>query len=140
MRNLGLDIGEKRIGVAISDSEEILASPLETIAYKEETQAIKSIIALIKRYDIGRVVVGLPYSLNGEEGPQAHKVREFIEKLTENIDVEVCFQDERLTTVTAGNMLLEAGVKKNKRKEKLDAAAAAIILQAFLDGARYYGQ
>ncbi len=140
MRNLGLDIGEKRIGVAISDSEEILASPLETITYRDEEQAINAINGLVKKYNIERIVVGLPYSLNGEIGFQAIKVQEFIEKLRESISVDVHFQDERLTTVTASNMLIEAGVKKSKRKEKIDAAAATIILQAYLDGARYYGQ
>ena len=137
---MGLDIGEKRIGVALSDADEILATPLETIAYSDEDKAIETIIALIKNNDIGTVVVGLPYSLSGEAGFQANKVKEFTTKLLEHIDIDIQYQDERLTTVTASNMLIEAGVKKSKRKEKLDAAAAAIILQAYLEGARYYGQ
>lgn len=140
MRNLGLDIGEKRIGVAISDFEEILASPLETITYRDECKAIESIVALVEKYDIKRLVVGLPYSLSGEQGIQAGKVKDFVARLKTVINIEICYQDERLSTVTAGNLLMEAGVKKTKRKEKLDAAAAAIILQAYLDGARYYGQ
>lgn len=140
MRHLGLDIGEKRIGVALSDSEEILATPMQTIVYREEMKAIEAIIELIKKYDIRRVVVGLPYSLSGEVGFQANRVKEFIAKLLESIDIDIHYQDERLTTVTASNMLIEAGVKKSKRKEKLDAAAATIILQAYLDGARYDGQ
>ena len=133
MRYLGLDIGDKRIGVAISDPEKILASPLTTISRNDDAVAIEAILELINERQVQRIVVGLPYSLNGSVGKQANKVISFVEMLSTYtpVDIETC--DERLSTVAAEHLLVEAGISRDKRKLQRDAAAAALILQRYLD-------
>ena len=138
MRSLGLDIGDKRIGVALSDPEEILASPLTTIVRADDKTTLDAIVNLIDNHQVQRVVVGLPYSLDGSIGSQANKVMSFIEQLSKYIDVDIEVLDERLSTVTAENLLIEAGIKSEKRKERRDAAAAAVILQGYLDSRKTY--
>ena len=133
MRVLGLDIGDKRIGVALSDAEEILASPLDTIIRDNDGEAVDIILELASRYEVQRIVVGLPYSLDGDIGDQARKVMFFIDEISKRTDTEIKTWDERLSTVAAERLLLEAGVKKNIRKQQRDAAAAAFILQGYLD-------
>ena len=139
-RILALDIGDRRIGVAMSDTLGILATPLTIIDRKKDEQDVASIIDLVKKHDAGRIVVGLPRSLSGGIGPQAEKVQSFIEKLKQQTDVPVDFRDERFTTVDAQRLMREAGSKKKKynsknKKEKThdDAVAAAVLLQAYLD-------
>lgn len=136
MRSLGLDIGDKRIGVAISDPEEILASPLATITRDDDDKAIDAILELVAEYGAQRIVVGLPYSLDGNIGRQASKVMAFVEKLSGCTEVNVETQDERLSSVAAKRLLVEAGTKKHKARLQLDAAAAAFILQGYLDSLR----
>lgn len=137
MRSLGLDIGDKRIGVAISDSLGILASPLLVITRKSDDDDIEAILNLIKQYQIENIIVGLPRSLNGTFGPQAEKVAAFTEKLKQSSSVPVDFRDERLTTVAARDLMEEGRSKKpgKHKKGEYDAAAAAIILQSFLNEA-----
>jgi len=130
---MGLDIGDKRIGVAMSDQTQILASPLKTIVRKDDESAVLEIEALLKKYDIGRLVIGLPYLLDGSVGEQAKKVMEFTARLRERTSIETVMQDERLTSVTAGQMLREAGKNKERLKKEIDAAAATVILQTHLD-------
>ncbi len=136
MRILGLDIGNKNIGVAISDPEEILASPSGTIKRNNDQEAINTIIKYINDYDIKRVVIGIPYSLSGTISSQAENVIAFKEKLSENTGIDIYMQDERLSTVAAENLLAEAGISGKRRKERIDAAAAAYILQGYLDSRR----
>jgi putative Holliday junction resolvase len=136
MRCLGLDIGDRRIGVALSDPEGILASPLTIIERTEDSQALAAIIEIINKQDAGQVIVGLPRSLDGTLGGQAEKVREFAQKLAGQIKVPLEYRDERLTTVMAQRLKRASGGKKTRQKARYDAQAAALILQDYLDEGR----
>jgi putative Holliday junction resolvase len=133
MRSLGLDIGDKRIGVALSDPEGILASPFTIINRRDESLDIEAIIDIIRRQQVGRVIVGLPRSMDGSLGGQAEKVKAFTQKLREHTETPVEYRDERLTTVMAERLRRAASSKKTKKKARNDAQAAAIILQGYLD-------
>jgi len=128
---MGIDIGEKRIGIAVSDSLGYTAQGVETYKRTGEGDAAY-IAAKMKELGASKVVVGLPLNMNGSEGPAAQKVREFADKLTA-LGVEVDFQDERLTTVSAERMLIEADVSRKKRRQVVDKLAAVYILRAYLD-------
>jgi len=132
-RSLGLDIGDKRIGVALSDPEGILASPFTIISYEDDRTAIKAIIDIVDQQQVKQIVVGLPRSMNGSLGRQADKVQAFTEKLCSHTEVPVVFRDERLTTVSAKRLMQAVNVKKTRRKTHDDAIAAALILQGYLD-------
>ena len=140
MRNLGLDIGDKRIGVAISDPEGILASPLATITREDDKNAMDAIIQLVDQHDVKRIVVGLPYSLDGSIGVQANKVMDFVKKLSKGTRASIEIWDERLSTVAVERLLREAGNKKASKKAGRDAAAAAFILQGYLDSLKVCDQ
>jgi putative Holliday junction resolvase len=140
MRILGLDIGDHRIGVAISDPEEILARPLTTIVRENEQNAIEAIIQLVDQHDVKRIVVGLPYSLDGSVGKQATKVMDFVDRLSKGTDAKIETRDERLSTVAAERLLREADNKKADNRAKRDAAAAAFILQGYLDSLKVCDQ
>jgi len=130
-RVLALDVGNKRIGVAYSDPLGISANPLPYIPNDEKV--FEKIKDLIDEYNIGKVVIGLPLTLKGEEGEQAKITREFAEKLKEHIpDIDIEFVDERFTTSLAEQHLRET-TKKSKRKKKLDSVAAVYILKTYLD-------
>jgi putative Holliday junction resolvase len=154
MRSLGLDIGDKRTGVAISDPQGILATPLTVLASKDEDAVIDEIFKLVEQYKAERIVVGLPRRLNGEIGKQASKVTAFVDKLSwrakrSNLNqLDVQLWDERLSTKAAERLKtgtsskrseLRTRAKRGARnhslsvKAKVDAIAAAIILQGFLD-------
>lgn len=136
VRILGLDPGERRIGVAVSDVTGTIASPVEFIDRKagDYGQRLKD---LCTEWEIATIVVGLPLSLDGTEGPAAGRSREFGSFLGELTGVPVIYRDERFTTVTAEQALLEGGVKRRKRTEKRDQIAAAVMLQGYLDARRY---
>jgi putative holliday junction resolvase len=138
MRSLGLDIGDKRIGVALSDPLGILASPLLVFEHKDDDADIAAILKMVQSYQVEHIIVGLPQSMDGSMGSQAEKVKLFTDKLREFSPVPVDYRDERLTTVTAKRLFQEAGVKRSpkNRKGEYDAAAAAVILQSFLNEAR----
>ena len=136
MRNLGLDVGDKRIGVAISDPDEIIASPVTTIIRENDQIAIDAILELISKYEVEKIIMGIPYSLDGSIGNQAKSVITFKEKLSQFTKVDIETQDERLSTIAAENLLIDAGVSGKHRKERRDAAAAAFILQGYLDSRR----
>ena len=133
MRLLCLDVGSRRIGVAISDPEEILATPLAVIEHKDDNVTSEAIRSLIEEYGVDRVVAGMPYSLDGSRGPQARDVEAFLGHLSGQISVPIETWDERFSTTTAQQMMEDAGTKKSRRKENLDALAAAVILQGYLD-------
>ena len=133
MRILGLDYGEKRIGVAISDPMGILASPLTVIESKSTHSDIEQIVSLTQEHEIEQIVIGLPRSLDGSESKQAQMTRDFIDLLQGQLNIPVNTWDERLSTVAADRMMNEAGVKKGKKKKRIDSAAATIILQNYLD-------
>lgn len=132
MRILGLDIGDRRIGVAMSDPEAIIASPVTVITRDGDDAAVDDIVRLVEQYHIKLIVIGLPYSLNGSAGRQADKVKSFVDVLSKRAGVSIEFRDERLSTVAAERLLSEAG-NKRARKSPRDDAAAAFILQGFLD-------
>ncbi|MBI2910422.1 MAG: Holliday junction resolvase RuvX [Chloroflexi bacterium] len=137
MRVLGLDIGDRRIGVAVSDPEGIMAGSLTTITRRETERDLAAIVELARKEETGLIVAGLPRSLNGSIGPQAQKVLAFVERLAEVSPVPVETWDERLSTVEADRIMGEMAIRLNKRKERRDSLAAAIILQGYLDAARH---
>lgn len=133
MRVLALDVGSKRIGVAISDPTGFLASPLMVIERRSLRSDIAMIATLLRQEEAERVVVGLPLSLSGAVGPQALAVLEFKEALDKALDVSVETWDERFSTVDAQEALRSQGVRGRKQRKRIDAAAAAVILQGYLD-------
>ncbi len=139
MRKIGLDVGDKTIGVAVSDALNITAQgimTIERVGIKKDTTAVMD---LIKEYDCDTVVVGLPKKLDGTDSPQTEKVYEFKTKLENKLrssglgDVSIEYYDERLTTVMAEKVLIEADLSRKRRKEVIDKQAAVIILQGYLD-------
>jgi putative Holliday junction resolvase len=136
-RTLGLDVGERWIGVALSDPLGILASPLTRIERTDDEAAVKAIAELVGKHEARAVVAGLPYSLNGNVGQQAVRVQDFLRKLAQSLGVPVLTSDERLSTVMATQGMIEAGASRGSRKGKIDAAAAALILQWYLDRVRH---
>ena len=129
-RSLGLDIGDKRIGVALSDPQGILASPLTIIDRRDDLTDVEAIITIITQNQVGRIIVGLPLSMNGSIGEQAEKVKAFTQQLRNHTKVPIEFRDERLSTVSAKRLMQT--VRKTK-KTRDDAVAAALILQSYLD-------
>ncbi len=134
-RLLGLDIGEKRIGVAISDELGMIASPLVTI--NATGDVVGEMQSLIAKYDIPRIIVGLPVGLSGREGPQAKKVRGIADALASDLGVEIVYSDERLSSTVAEAALISQGTRRDKRKQQIDSMAAAVILQGYLDNQRW---
>ena len=132
-RSLGLDVGDKRIGVALSDPEGILASPFATINRRDETADVEAIIGIVSQKGVAQIIVGLPRSMDGSIGRQAEKVKAFTQKLRNHTKVQVEFRDERLSTVSAKRLMQEVNTKKAREKARRDAIAAAIILQGYLD-------
>jgi putative Holliday junction resolvase len=130
-RILGLDVGDIRIGVALSDPLGILASPLAIVNRDDEQTAIEKIAGIVRQHEVGRVIAGLPLNMDGSMGEQAGKTMSFIAILSRYIDVPVEYRDERLTTVSARELI--QGVRRTNRNTRYDAAAAAIILQSYLD-------
>ena len=136
MRALGLDVGQKRIGVALSDPEGILASPLTIVDATDTEQAINNISDLCDQYQIERIVVGMPRSMDGTLGKQAEVVQQFVSQLANIIKITIDTWDERLSSIEADRAMIAAGTKKDKKKKLRDAIAAAIILQGYLDRKR----
>jgi len=136
LRAIGLDIGERRIGVALSDPTGLLASPLATIDRSNLKADIDRIVALIPRYAVERIVIGLPKSLSGAIGSQAEKVRAFAEKLGQRAGIPIAYWDERLTSVAAEAVLHQQSRRPSREKGIIDAVAASIILQGYLDSLR----
>jgi putative Holliday junction resolvase len=133
VRSLGLDIGDKRIGVALSDPGGILASPLTIINCKDEIADIEAVISIISQQQVKQIVVGLPYSMDGSLGKQAEKVKTFTQRLCSYTEVPIELRDERLTTVSARRLMQAISPRKTRKKTQDDAIAAAVILQSYLD-------
>ena len=138
MRFLGLDIGEVRIGVALSDESGTIASPLTTVAAKQPYDAIAAEFrAICEENEVRALVVGLPFSMSGGAGgTSARAAKTLGRKLAQTLGLKVAFADERFTTALADRALLEADVNRKKRKTVVDKVAAALMLQTFLDGRR----
>lgn len=134
MRVMGLDVGDKRIGIAVSDPLKITAQGLETLNRTNLKREIEYIIQLMNKWEVTQLVVGLPKNMNGTLGPQAEKVKSFINSLLKVKDIEVIYIDERLSTVTAEKTLIAGDVSRKKRKNVVDKLAATVILQTYLDG------
>ena len=130
-RILGIDHGDVRIGIAMSDETAFLASPLTTV--RNGKDAVDEIVTLIQEHGVEKIVIGLPLNMDGSFGPATKKVRTFVQKLSEKTPVPIFEMDERLTTVTAHHNLREAGLDGRQRKGVVDMAAAQIILQDWLD-------
>ena len=136
MRNMGLDLCSKTVGVAISDSLLVTAQGIEIIRRKEENKlrrTLARIEELIVEYDISEIVLGLPKNMNGTEGIRAELTNEFKEKLERRTGLPVTLWDERLTTVAADKTMMESGVRRENRKDYVDMIAAVLILQGYLD-------
>ena len=133
-RVMGLDLGEARIGVALSDPSCVLAHPLETLDRHSNRAAMRRIHQLVNQHEVGTVVVGLPLLLSGEEGSQASDARETAVRLTKRLEgVRVALWDERLSSAEAERMMIRGGVRRDQRKGRVDRIAAVLILQSFLD-------
>lgn len=130
---MALDVGERRIGVALSDETATLASPLITLRRTGERQDAEALADLVARHEVAAVVLGLPLNMDGSRGPQAEKVLAFAERLRGRLRVPVVTLDERLTTVEAEERLRAAGLGWKARKGVVDQAAAVVILQEYLD-------
>lgn len=138
MKILGLDVGEKTIGVAISDALRLTAQGIETIYWDESdfNSAIEPLEKLIHEHEISQIVVGFPKNMNGTIGERAEASQRFASYLETHFNLPVALWDERLTTMAAERVLLEADVSRNKRKKVIDKMAAMMILQGFLDANR----
>lgn len=136
MRIIGLDYGTKTVGVAVSDALGITAQGVETITRKEENklrQTLARIEELIDEYGVEEIVVGLPKNMNNSLGERAEACQEFADKLERRTGLPVVMWDERLSTVSAENVLIESGVRRENRKAVIDKIAAVFILQGYLD-------
>lgn len=136
MRILGLDYGAKTVGVAVSDPLGLTAQAVETIFRERETKlrrTLARIEALVTEYGAEKIVLGLPMNLDGTYGERCEKTCEFRDLLERRTGLEVILEDERLTTVSAERVLMESGVRREHRKEKIDTIAAVFILQTYLD-------
>lgn len=133
MKILGLDVGSKTIGVAVSDELGIIAQGVTTLKRKGVNHDITRLLKVIKEQKAGKVVVGLPKNMNGSLGPSAKMVLTLLEELEKSVDIPVIAWDERLSTVAAERTLLEADMSRKKRKKVIDKVAAIIILQGYLD-------
>ena len=130
---LGLDVGDRRIGVALSDPLESIATPLTAIERSNLDDDLDAVIRVAAENEAGRIVAGLPLSLSGRFSPQTAKVKSFVDVLAERAEIPVATQDERLSTVEATRQLRESGARPSKDRGRLDSASAAVILQAYLD-------
>lgn len=133
MRILGLDIGDKTIGVAISDPLGFTAQGITTVERKSKVKDVEELRKICEEYKVETILAGLPKNMNGTVGPQGEKVLKFCEFIKENINIEIKMWDERLTTVSAHKAMLEADLSRAKRKKIVDKVAATYILQGYLD-------
>jgi len=135
MRYLGLDLGTKTLGISVSDETKTIASALKTLRFSENNnnEILDELKEIVKEFNIEKIVLGLPKNMNNTLGERALVTMEFGEKIKKILNIEVIMQDERLSTVSAHNYLLEANMSRKKRKNVVDKMAANIILQTYLD-------
>ncbi len=134
MRILAIDHGSRRIGIAISDELKMIAQPLEYIPAEPFAGFLARLRELLQEKEVELILVGLPRNMDGSLGPAAQKVQEFVTELKSNVTVPIRTWDERLTSAQANRVLIQGNVRREKRKEKVDQMAAAILLQSYLDG------
>lgn len=135
MRIIGLDLGTKTLGVAVSDLTETIASGVTTLRFEENKpeSVLSELKNIINEYNVKSIVIGLPKNMNNTMGQAVERTRSFIKILSDEFDLPINEQDERLSSVTANNVLLAADVSRKRRKSKVDTIAATIILQNYLD-------
>jgi len=132
-RLLGLDVGTKTVGLALSDVTRSIATPYETIKRTKFTADAKAIAAIVAKEGVGGLVIGMPFNLDGSEGPRAQSTRAFARNLSAHVDLPMTFWDERLSTAAVERHLIEADASRKRRAEVIDRMAAAYILQGALD-------
>ncbi|HLS54277.1 MAG TPA: Holliday junction resolvase RuvX [Tissierellaceae bacterium] len=135
-RIIGLDVGDKTIGVAISDLLHLTAQGLTTIRREGKRKDFQKLEDIIDEYDVKKIVIGLPKNMNGTIGPQGEKVLKFGEKIKNKFNIDLIYMDERLTTVAAERILIEGDVRRENRRKLIDKVAATYILQSYLDSNR----
>ena len=135
MKKLGLDLGDRSLGIAVSDDLNWLARPVETLKFEDKDfeKALNYTLSLIIEHKIDTIVLGLPKNMNGSEGIQAKICRDFKDSIEEKSTIKIVLWDERLTSKMASNMMIDQKLKRKKRKKSIDAMAAVIILQGYLD-------
>ena len=133
MRILGIDHGTKRIGLAISDELGVIAQPLEFVPAEPFDKFLARLKEIIREKEVELLLVGMPRNMDGSYGPAALKVQEFVAVLGDTVGIPIKLWDERLTSAQANRFLIQANVRRDKRKEKVDKTAAAILLQSYLD-------
>lgn len=133
MRIIGLDVGTKTIGVAVSDPMGWIAQGVTTIRRKNLPSDLAEISRLVQEFEAQEILIGLPLNMNGTEGPSVQMARDFAAAIAEQIDIRITFRDERYSTVAAERTLLEGDVSRRKRKQVIDKMAAVFVLQGYLD-------
>ena len=133
MRSMGLDVGEVRVGIALSDRTGLIAQGLATLERAGWERDLDYLADVAEKHEVGRFVIGDPLNLDGSPGRQAERAREFASRLKESTGLPVVLWDERFTSLSAEKTLIEAGVRRKKRRKAIDRMAAAILLQSYLD-------
>jgi putative Holliday junction resolvase len=133
---LGLDFGDKTIGIAVSDKSKTIATPIITIKRKGVLKDIEKLLSILEEYDVGGIILGLPLSLDGNENKSTEKVRKFAQEIKKSKDIKIAFQDERYSSDVIYKELRKNSISKEKIKKKIDQMAASYILQGFLDNAK----
>jgi putative Holliday junction resolvase len=138
MKKLGLDLGNRTLGIAVSDEMNMFARGVDTFRFEEKDfkKALEYTLELIKEYNVDVVALGFPKNMDGSIGEQAQITLDFKEEILKNIDIKIVMWDERLTSKMASNMMKSQNLKRKKRKNDIDKMAAAIILQGYLDSIR----
>lgn len=136
-RMLGIDYGEKRIGLAVCDPSGTVATPWRVVEVTSNSAALNALVEAVAESKAKRVVIGLPIRMNGQEGPAAEKARALGERLAARISIPIVYWDERFSTLSAQQVLIAGGARRDKRKQVVDKLAAQIILQDYLDAAAF---
>lgn len=137
-RLLGFDLGDARIGVALSDISQTIASPLMMLPRKKKfSELVADIEELVKKHQVGGIVIGLPLNMDGSEGPRVQSARAFANNLSKHLTIPIHFWDERMSTMAVARTLEESGISHTSRKEQVDKMAASYILQGYLDKLRH---
>ena len=131
-RSLGIDLGSKRVGIALSDNLNIIASPLKTLTYDNQKDLLIQLSKLIDEFDVKTIVLGLPLNMNGKDSSQTKKIRDFKSSLL-TFNIPIIYEDERLSSVSAKKSMVIQNIKTGHNKSEIDMRAAAIILQQHLD-------
>ena len=133
VRLLGLDLGTKTLGLALSDTHWIIASPFKTLERQKLSLDIKKFQTIFEEFNIGALIIGLPINMNGTEGPKCQSARQFAQNFLTYHEIPICFWDERLSTVAVSRIMIEADISRKRQGEVVDKMAASYILQGLLD-------